>query len=144
MFSGINLSLPPGSRTLITGANGSGKSTLGLILAGVLRADDAGCVQWAGVPLLTLPLVQRVAQIQIVGQRADLHLSGRADSVQAEVAFGLENLGFPRSEIAARVSQALQDMGLSHLATANPRRLSGGARRNGWQLPGHWRCTHGC
>jgi ATP-binding cassette, subfamily B, bacterial len=39
-LAGIDLELPPGSITLVTGHTGSGKTTLGLILAGLVEPSD--------------------------------------------------------------------------------------------------------
>jgi ATP-binding cassette subfamily B protein len=49
-IDGIDLSLPAGSFTVITGRIGSGKSTLLKVLLGLLPAD-AGEIRWNGVPV---------------------------------------------------------------------------------------------
>ena len=46
-LSGVTLSLPPGSRTLLIGANGAGKTTLLRLLAGK-RLAPAGSIRVAG------------------------------------------------------------------------------------------------
>jgi len=126
LFAGIDLDLKPGARLAVIGKNGSGKTTLGRILAGILPPSDASSLSWQEKPLSSWPLVNRVSDIQLVGQRPDLQLSGRAATLRAEVAFGPENLNLPRAEIAQRADEALAAMGLDHLAHRDPRRLSGG------------------
>ncbi len=123
VLEGLTLDIPAGRRVAIVGANGSGKSTLARCLAGILPAEG---VAWQGRPLAALPRAERAGLVQLVGQRPDLHLSGRAATVRGEVAFGPENLALPRAEIAARVEAALDLMGLAGLAGRDPRRLSGG------------------
>ena len=49
--------------------------------------------------------------------------------VEDDVAFGPENLGLPREEIAARVERELRRVALTDLAKADPTRLSGGQQQ---------------
>ena len=49
--------------------------------------------------------------------------------VEDEIAFGPENLGLPRGEIAERVDWALQAVGLSEFRDRNPSLLSGGEKQ---------------
>jgi cobalt/nickel transport system ATP-binding protein len=50
-------------------------------------------------------------------------------TVYEDVAFGPLNLGLPPEEVAARVEQALETVGVSHLRERPPYRLSGGEKR---------------
>ncbi|MDN3713804.1 ATP-binding cassette domain-containing protein [Paracoccus cavernae] len=125
LFDGLDLAQPEGDRIVITGGNGAGKSTLARLIAGQ-AAPDRGRVLWHGRAWSDMTRAERAATVQLVGQRPDLLLSGRAASLAGEIAFGPENLGLPRSEIAARLEAAQSAMGLSHLAHRDPRQLSGG------------------
>jgi energy-coupling factor transport system ATP-binding protein len=49
--------------------------------------------------------------------------------VEDEVLFGLENFGFPKSEIEGRVARALADMGISDLRDRTIESLSGGQKQ---------------
>ncbi len=126
LFAGLDLDLEPGGRLAVIGANGSGKTTLGRMIVGMLPPAAPQSLTWQGRPMAELSRAERASQTQIVGQRPDLQLSGRAATVRAEVAFGPENLNLDPSEIALRCDQALEVMGLRHLAARDPRRLSGG------------------
>jgi energy-coupling factor transporter ATP-binding protein EcfA2 len=50
-------------------------------------------------------------------------------SVEADIAFPLENLGFPRQEIRARVDEILELLNLQHLKDRSPFELSGGQQQ---------------
>lgn len=126
LLDGIDLSLPAGSRIVVTGDNGSGKSTLARLIAGQIAPDPAARILWQGQSWAAMTRAERAATVQLVGQRADLLLSGRAATVAGEIAFGPENLALPQPEIAARVASALEAVGLAHLAARDPRHLSGG------------------
>lgn len=123
VLDGISLSVPPGARIAVIGDNGAGKTTLARCLAGW---EEGAAVLWRGRPWGEQGRAARVAAVQMVGQRPDLQLSGRAPSLRREVAFGPENLGLPREEIARRAAEALERMGLAPLADRDCRHLSGG------------------
>jgi biotin transport system ATP-binding protein len=121
----INLSIPGGALAVIAGPNGSGKTTLLRHLNGLLTADS-GSVRVAGRRVDADPA--RVRQVVgLVFQDADSQIVG--ETVAADVAFGPENLCLNRDEIDRRVSEALETVGLSHLADQSPHRLSGGEKR---------------
>lgn len=123
VLDGISLAVPPGARIAIIGDNGSGKTTLARCMAG-WHQDDA--VQWRGRPWSAHEPAARIAAVQMVGQRPDLQLSGRAPSLRREVAFAPENLARPPDAIAHATDAALQAMGLAALAERDCRSLSGG------------------
>lgn len=128
----VSLEVAAGERVCVLGANGSGKSTLASVVAGLL-APDEGVVELAG---------ERVCE----GGRADLEAYRRArralglvfqnpddqivtSVVEDDVAFGPENLGLPREEIARRVTRELHRVALDDYARADPTRLSGGQKQ---------------
>jgi len=51
------------------------------------------------------------------------------DRAEDDVAFGLENRGWPRDEMRARVPQVLADVGLAGFERRRPSRLSGGEQQ---------------
>lgn len=120
----VSFTLAPGRRLAVIGANGSGKSTLARCLAG--WEETGGAVRWRGRPWAALPAAERAAAVQLVGQRPDLNLSGRAETLRREAAFGPENLARPREVIAAAADAALARMGLAGLAGRGCGTLSGG------------------
>lgn len=124
LFEGARFHLGRGGRLAVLGGNGSGKSTLARCLAGLLPAS--GTLLWNGAPWAALSRTDRAAAVQYVCQRPHLQLGGRGFTVREEIAFGPENLGLAPAEIRARVAQAMDLLGLGHLAARNCHRLSGG------------------
>lgn len=125
VLSGASLELRPGDRLAILGDNGAGKTTLGRALAG-LMAPAQGAIQWDGRAWADYSRAERAGLVQFVGQNPWLQLSGRAFTLREEIAFGPENLCLPRAEIARRTDEAMELLGLTHLARRNYRHLSGG------------------
>lgn len=124
LFSGIDLTLNPGERLAILGGNGSGKTTLGRCLGG--RLAGRGAITCDGRDWTALTRAEQAAAVQTVAQRPHLQLSGRGITLREEIAFGPENLNLPADEIATRVDQAMELLGLTALADRDCRRLSGG------------------
>ncbi len=123
----VNLVISPGETVLIAGGSGSGKSTLLHGLAGVLDTDEGegeGTVTIGGVAASS-PLVR--GRVGLVQQDPESQrVMGR---IGDEVAFGLENLGVPRSEIWRRVPAALAQVGLAYPLERPTAELSGGEKQ---------------
>ena len=109
-LGGVSVTIGEGEYVAVVGANGSGKSSLLRLLNG-LRVPSSGEVRVDGHA--TSGDEGRKAARAAVGlvfqSPADQIVSS---SVQEDVAFGPENLGLPRTEIAARVGRALDAVGL--------------------------------
>jgi biotin transport system ATP-binding protein len=124
-FSDINLSIDAGSFVLLAGRNGAGKTTLLRHLNG-LRLPDRGEVRLDGVPVARD--LQRARQmVGMVFQDADSQIVG--ETVFDDVAFGPENLCWPRDRIKNRVAATLAAVGIAALADHSPHTLSGGEKR---------------
>ena len=110
----ISLSVAPGEFFALLGPSGSGKSTLLRLLAGFNQAD-AGRVRIGGVDVAALPPWRR--DIGMVFQNYALwpHLT-----VAQNVAFGLEERGWPRARIAARVREMLDLVSLEGFDARRP------------------------
>ncbi len=120
----VNLRVEAGSLFCLLGPSGCGKSTLLRLIGGYL-APDAGRVFLAGADVTDTPLERR--DIGMVFQNYALfpHLTARAN-----VAFGLEARGVPRSERRRRVDAMLDRVGLSPAERERrPRELSGGQQQ---------------
>ncbi|AQS58653.1 energy-coupling factor ABC transporter ATP-binding protein [Desulforamulus ferrireducens] len=122
----IHLAIFPGEMVALVGQNGAGKTTLVKHLIGLLR-PPVGKVKVGGLDVANSRISTLARQVGYVFQNPDHQIFH--DTVQAEVAFGLHNLNLPREEIGQRVKAALSDVGLAHLAMANPQRLSRGQRQ---------------
>ncbi len=123
---GIDLRIAPGERVLLLGASGSGKSTLLHGLAGVLGGDDDG--EATGRLLIDgQPAAASRGRAGLVLQDPDAQIV--MARLGDDVAFGLENLGVPRSEIWPRVAEALDAVGLDLPVDHSTAQLSGGQRQ---------------
>lgn len=122
----LTFRIEPGERILLLGASGAGKSTLLHALAGVLGGADEG--EEAGRLLVDgrYPARQRGrASLVLQDPESQVVLARLGD----DVAFGLENLGLPRTEIWPRVSESLHRLGLRLPLDHSTSRLSGGQKQ---------------
>ncbi len=131
-LNGVDLAIYQGERVCVLGANGSGKSTLAQVLCGLLGPDE-GSVELVGRAVCdegALDLdAYRLARrgLGLVFQNPDDQIV--TSVVADDVAFGPENLGLPREEIAKRVDRELRRVALQDYAEKDPARLSGGQRQ---------------
>ncbi|HEV8488938.1 MAG TPA: ATP-binding cassette domain-containing protein [Candidatus Limnocylindrales bacterium] len=129
----VSVAVEPGAIGGLTGRTGAGKSTLALTAAGfvprVVRARVTGAASVAGIEVLRAPASDVLGRIGIVFATPANQLSASKLSVREELAFGLENLGVPRSEMDARIEATLDRLGIGHLADREPFALSGGEQQ---------------
>ncbi|MBT9560550.1 MAG: cell division ATP-binding protein FtsE [Myxococcales bacterium] len=127
-LSDVNLRIGEGEFVFLTGASGAGKTTLVKILLAYER-PTSGQVLVSGRNLGVLrassvPFLRR--NIGVVWQDFKL-LNSR--TVFDNVAISLEILGLRPKEIARRVSQILDVVGLEKYVQARPLQLSGGEQQ---------------
>ncbi|MEJ1923615.1 ABC transporter ATP-binding protein [Microbacterium sp. KHB019] len=131
--AGLEVQVPRGHATVITGPNGVGKSTLALTLAGLIP-EQAGTVEaaeplagkrgrrpfrWTSRELLTrIGTVFQEPEHQFLKQ-----------TLRDELAVGPAALGWTASRTTAVVDDLLERLHLAPLALANPFTLSGGQKR---------------
>ena len=123
----VDLSLMPGERLVVVGPSGAGKSTLLRLLAGLQLPTD-GQLLIHGEPQPYLRLDQRhPPDVRLVFQNPALLASL---SVRENVGFLLYRFSrLGEKEIAERVDQALQAVGLAGIADRMPGELSGGMQK---------------
>jgi energy-coupling factor transporter ATP-binding protein EcfA2 len=116
---------------LVVGPSGSGKSTLALALAGLVPHEVTG--RWLGsleVDGLDVARGPRPAIAERVGLLFQDPASQLVmDTVEDDVAFGLENRAWPTVAMPPRVTDALIEVGLGGFEARRPGRLSGGEQQ---------------
>lgn len=130
-LQGITTRVPHGVFVLLTGPTGCGKSTLLRTLNGLIPHASAGTltgtVHLNGKDIATQPLATTCQQVSLLFQNPDDQLF--CTLVEDEIAFGLENLGFPPEEIQERITIALEQVGLSGFESRQISSLSGGEKQ---------------
>lgn len=121
---GVSLCVERGEVVALIGHNGSGKSTLGRLVCGA-QLPQSGAVCVDGASTANVPgraLVRRL--VGYVGQNpADQTVS---TIVSDELAFGLWNIGCTEGEMAERVANSLDAVGLAGFEDREVPSLSGG------------------
>ncbi|MFH0792819.1 MAG: ABC transporter ATP-binding protein, partial [bacterium] len=125
VICGIELAVREGERVAVVGPNAAGKTTLLLLCVGLLRGQ--GDIRIFGQPLTPSTLKTLRSQAGMVFQDADDQLF--STSVFDDVAFGPLNLGLDAKGVKARVSEALDIVGMKGAEKRSPFHLSGGEKK---------------
>ena len=116
----VDLTIAEGEFVTLLGPSGCGKSTLLKMVAGMLEPTDGRLLVWR----------KPVQQIDESGRKMAFVFQSPTlmpwASVQTNVRLPLDLAGVPRKEADARVTEALELVGLDKFASALPRALSGG------------------
>ncbi|MEZ0240701.1 MAG: ABC transporter ATP-binding protein [Chloroflexota bacterium] len=146
----MTFDLDPGAVLLVVGPSGSGKSTLARAIAGLIPREFPG--EWRGSLRVGDREVSRAGPSTVAGSSAPaassaVPVSSPAasdlvgivfqdpasqlvmDRVADDVAFGLENRGWPLGAMRSRVPEALAVVGLSGYEARRSGRLSGGEQQ---------------
>ncbi|MCU1698896.1 MAG: phosphonate transporter ATP-binding protein [Mycobacterium sp.] len=119
----FNLRVAPGETVALLGPSGSGKSTALNALAGFVR-PTTGAVLLGGRDVTDLPPAKRGIGVVLQSYALFPHMR-----VADNVAFGLKSQRVPRGDIASRVAEALDMVGMAAYAKRLPRELSGGQQQ---------------
>ncbi|MCD6485511.1 MAG: ATP-binding cassette domain-containing protein [Candidatus Odinarchaeota archaeon] len=131
-LKGINLKVRKGERLGIIGPTGAGKSTLCTLLNGLIPnivkvKKMKGNVIVKGMNTREHKVSEFAPHIGIVFQDYESQIF--RTNVEIEVAFGPENLGMPRDEIAKRIKSSLEWTRLTGLERRYTHGLSGGQKQ---------------
>ncbi|MEM2479565.1 MAG: ATP-binding cassette domain-containing protein [Candidatus Bathyarchaeia archaeon] len=130
-FKNVNLKVERGEFILLTGPSGCGKTTLCRCFNGLIPHFYGGKLEGelivAGLRAVEHPIYELAKHVGLVFQNPENQLF--ALNVEKDVAFGLENLGYPRDEIRRRVDWALKVTGIYNLKDKPPFELSGGQQQ---------------
>jgi energy-coupling factor transport system ATP-binding protein len=125
-LSGVRCAIRRGDFVAILGQNGSGKTTLVKHLNGIL-APTAGDIRLSGESLRGQPPTRLSRLVGLVFQNPDHQIF--AERVRDEVAFGPRLQGLPEREVARRVEEALEAVGLEDAGDMDPFILTKGSRQ---------------
>jgi len=127
----VNLTVGAGEIVLVAGPSGCGKSTLIRAINGLIphayRGELSGTVMVQGRPVSEMRLRDLAGVIGTVLQDPAKQIVGA--TVEAELAFGPENLGIERSEIRRRIQEVADRAGIRALLGRETAGLSGGERQ---------------
>ncbi|HEY9224754.1 MAG TPA: ABC transporter ATP-binding protein [Variovorax sp.] len=116
----VDLKIAEGEFITLLGPSGCGKSTLLKMVAGMLEPTDGRLLLWR----------RPVAELHTCAHKMAFVFQSPTlmpwASVQTNVRLPLDLAGVPRKEADARVTEALELVGLDKFAGALPRALSGG------------------
>jgi len=127
----VSLSVAEGEFLGLIGPNGSGKTTLLKIMLG-LQSPDAGRVELFGTPAAAFPEGTRLGYVSQQSTEAETMMPVTVREVVTMGRYphaGLRRLG---DDDRAIVDDALEEVGIAHLADRRISRLSGGQRQRAY------------
>lgn len=127
----VSLEIQEGEFVAILGHNGSGKSTTAKLINMILTPNE-GKIFIEGKDITDESITDEDVfevrkKVGMVFQNPDNQIV--ATVVEEDVAFGVENLGVPSSEIRKRVDEALDIVNMTEYARHAPHKLSGGQKQ---------------
>jgi energy-coupling factor transport system ATP-binding protein len=127
----VSLDLPDGELVLVSGPTGSGKSTLLGVVTGLVPRFSGGTlvgdVLLDGVSVVHAAPRERAHVVGYVGQ--DPLAGFVTDTVEEELAYGMEQLGLAPETMRRRVEETLDLLGIAELRGRDLRTLSGGQQQ---------------
>ena len=120
VLDAVSLTVGTGEVVALLGPSGSGKSTLLRVIAGLLVADE-GSVWLDDRDITAVPAHRRNIGLVFQDEQLFAHLT-----VAGNIGFGLRMKGLSRREVAERVAELLDRVGLPGFAERQVAKLSGG------------------
>jgi energy-coupling factor transporter ATP-binding protein EcfA2 len=131
LLKNINLKIYEGDFVLLAGPSGCGKTTLIRLLNGLIphfyKGDYTGEVSVYGLIVKDRKTYEMAKHVGIVFQDPEDQLLSM--TVEKEIAFGLENLGYKREEMFKIVNETIKLLNIEHIRFKSPYLLSGGEQQ---------------
>ena len=131
VLAGVDLTLEEGELVVVSGRTGVGKSTLLGVVTGLVPRFTGGTligsVLLDGRDVTRMPPRERADLVGYVGQ--DPSAGFVTDTVEEELAYGMEQLGLAPDTMRRRVEETLDLLGIAELRDRDLRTLSGGQQQ---------------
>ncbi|HEX5865227.1 MAG TPA: ABC transporter ATP-binding protein [Casimicrobiaceae bacterium] len=129
ILKGVSMTLSPGEVVALLGASGSGKTTLLRSVAGLEQPSRGKITIGDSVLFDSAAGVDMPVEQRSLGLVFQSYALWPHKTVLENVAYGLRLRGTSAGDIDKRVTEALNNLGLGHLARRLPHQLSGGQQQ---------------